>query len=312
MGGVMFSAPDLRLRDHVDWVDIESTTLQMLYQALDHGGIIAFAGAGTSMDYGFPRWEHLAKCVVGEVLNDHSSKIRLTKIEHAYLQYALGLIDPGGNSAGRDPRHLMGILNYCHRVYVRRQSERSFGNIVELAMGAAREERLANESAVFEGLNGRRTWEWEPAGRLTTINALIDTLRIRRFITTNYDNLIEERLGPRLVQEGRVTLNPMVSEYRPKSASDSQFRSPAENCPSIDRLGANPSDLMAFAMEGGDGNYGVVHLHGRMPHGSFSGSTGEVPVDYPTRPAIVLTESQYQQQYESDRPDARDRRDAYD
>jgi tetratricopeptide (TPR) repeat protein len=167
--------------------------------------------------------------------------------------------------------------------------------VVGAAMRAARDDILNNDkTGSFEGLRATDpTWGWEPKGRLTTINALIDLLNIRRFITTNFDGLIEERLGPRLIQEGRVPRPLGSGRERHFEAA-----SPDAHCPSIDRLLANAADLIAFAM-GGEGAYGVVHLHGRL-HAASDPSP------------IVLTESQYQQQYESDRSGTRDRRDAYE
>lgn len=134
MSEAVFSANDLLLREHDSWPDIERATLHALYRALDHGGVIVFAGAGISMDYGFPGWEQLAKCVVKQVI-EQEQEIGVKEIEDVYIRYAYELIQ--AREMTRDPRHLIGILNYCHRIYVRRIMKKLFGGVVQSAMKAA-------------------------------------------------------------------------------------------------------------------------------------------------------------------------------
>jgi tetratricopeptide (TPR) repeat protein len=295
---VVFGAQTMRLRDYDSWPEIESTVLHALCRALDMGGVIAFAGAGTSMDYGYPGWSSLAKCVVDQIVGDSSNGAKQNDLDKMYTKHAAKLME------GENPliaREKMGILNYCNRLFVRQNVEQHFGEVVDAAIRAARKQILDHDRTkegqqVFNGLDDNQSKLWEPERRITTLKALIDILRIRRFATTNYDNLIEQRLGPVLTQEGRLS----VSLEDGSTAADTEGAVPlVAGCPSLDRLNASPSALINFAMGGGHWRYGVLHLHGKM-------------IDPSSESRIVLTESQYQQHYEKDLVGLRDRRDAYD
>ena len=246
------------LREFQTFPELEQATHQALYRALDIGDLIAFAGAGVSSDFGYPMWGKLAGLVVDKVKSDTAIAEfdpPLSTVEKDYLKQ----VTPRRLAKG-SPQYLGSVLDYCHRIYFRRECDGKFSRIV---------------TNIFESHTAVKP------DRETSIQALIERLQLRRFMTTNYDELIEKALLPELSRDGHAILDKA-----------------GERCPQINRLDSRTSELVSFALGVGDYRSGVLHLHGTMPKPKED-------------PDIVLTESQYQRQYASDHAAARDRRDAY-
>lgn len=246
------------LREFATPEALENATLQALYRALDIGDLVAFAGAGMSVDYGYPVWSKLGTEVVSAVKKAAEQlKPPLGGVEQQFLDQ----IDEERlkQVSGTE---LTSILDYCQRLFFRRDQESKFR---EIALGA-----------IFSGPFP----SMEPP--MSPIKAVIQYLKIRRFVTTNYDSVIPKVLLPELIREDLALL---------------QKGEPM--CPTINRLNAAPADLILFAMGVGTYRSGVVNLHGSAKDREDKDAD------------IVLTETQYQRPYASNDALMRDLREAY-
>jgi hypothetical protein len=75
-------------------------------------------------------------------------------------------------AVGGSTSRLTSVLNYCFRLYFRRDNAPAFSKIVKVIM-------MKNKH--------------EPK-RPTAVDALLGKLKIRRFITTNYDEVLSDEL----------------------------------------------------------------------------------------------------------------------
>jgi|GEM_PF-4028306 hypothetical protein len=256
------------LRELKTWPDIEVATEYALYRALDFGDVVGFAGAGMSWDHGYELWLGLAKKIVTKVSKYEEFHPPLSTAEGEYLRYVNPEYNP---SLWQHPStsKLTGILDYCHRLFFRRRMEDEFSKILE--------DNIRREPPkVPTGSPGRTVIG-------TPIEAVIEKLGIRRFVTTNYDRVIRDVLGSEL---NRERLAPIV--HRPTTPGSADLG--AESfCPTLSRIDAEISDLILFAIGTGEYQAGILYLHGRLGDQDQKVGAG-----------VVLTETQYQRQYTSD------------
>lgn len=228
-GSHLFPLRDLKTAD-----DLQAATEHALYRALSIGHVIGFVGSGMSVDFGYPSWKTLADEILTEVRKDKD--LSPNTVEAA-------LLGSPGAKWNDDPNTIGTILDFCQRLYARRNKRKAFDKLVTKVM---------------------RKPESRKAG--TPIDAVIRDLGIRRFVTTNYDDVLVQRLDK---------LDPAQQPWGARR---------------LDRRTATMAQLVAFAMAADSGRTGVLHLHGSLAL---------------TDEHIVLTESQYQREYTSESREVR-------
>lgn len=206
------------LREFFTFDDLEAGTLQALYRALDQGNVVGLVGTGMSYDFNYPLWGELAQQVVQNIKSNVKFRAGLNDIERTYVDNALEHWIQNTDS----PSLLTGVLDYCHRLYFRRHvSTTEFSKVVQKAIkiyaGKAKEANRDNSKA--------------------PIRSVIRDLGIRRFVTTNYDNVLQQVL----TDNGDINA-----------------------APALDRRDPRVSKLITFAMALGEYRNGIVRLHGSL------------------------------------------------
>lgn len=144
-------------------------TRDMLSRSLNLGTTVAFVGAGCSVPLGYPTWTEFAKLTVArsiEVCESHLQAYRRTSLE--MLRRFQDLLESGSVR----PHQILFVLGECKRVFEQCECKRDY----------------------YEFLRKTFRPRGYPAGTVNPYDALLQ-LRIKRFITTNYDMEIEIALS---------------------------------------------------------------------------------------------------------------------
>ena len=217
--------------------EIRALTVQMLAREMNSGRVVAFVGSGVSREYGYPDWQQFVK-----VMTESTSRSRNGQSVHPVLSwYLLKIQDQAGQRQRKPtPDEMILALDACQEVLDARGNG-AFAEAVKSALGSG--DKPTSDP----------------------LAALIRRLRLRRFVTTNYDHCIEESLKKHAFcngggrQIGR-TLRSLTT---------------GEEC---------AASLVQFASDVPEYRYGVWHCHGSIEHPS----------------KLVVTTRDYQQAYFSD------------
>ncbi len=194
------------------WHDqFEGRALQMLYRALNTRRVVAVVGSGISIPWGYPSWSKLSENVARLTLKRTKAYASIeAQDELRARMLSLGAPE-GPGSEQREPL----LLTLCADVLREAQSEHSVASIVA------------------ELIREKSTKISKPSP--DPLELILKELEIRRFMTTNYDSVIEDRLRT--------------------------FGSRPHDQPRYSH--AQSEKLVAFAV-GAPETEGVYHLHGHV------------------------------------------------
>lgn len=259
----------LGLEHETDEDDIQRRTRHMIARSLNIGRVVAFAGSGLSAAYArYPSWDSLVD--EAETIADEMGAVR------------------------RPPHH----PSELHR------SDRLLLRLGECEEAVLRKRGTEGRTELREKLAGK--FDLRRTERLSgdPIRLVMKRLRIRRFLTTNYDVEIE-RAFVRVMGCEREPLD--LPPWEPRGAGTSGTRRPARRrrarrapghvAPLARSLMLNPLRpelLLQFAVGSPGYEMGVFHCHGT----------------YSKPESMVLTERDYQRMYLHDDPIHRSYREA--
>lgn len=255
-----------------DQDEIQNRTVQMLARALNTGRVIGFVGSGIPQALGYPSWGKMALGVVKKTLKDpalESEGARRRLFEH--LKELLDKERGDGAAAVQ-------ALGTCSEFYEREHDRDRFLSLVAESL---RPPTKKNQ-------------------KKNPLEVVIKELGIKRFLTTNYDdeieNALESTLGQKVV---RLWEQRKRDEHGPPWPSSGQA-----NRRGYQELGDTPSligrsapkaltvnrkdpDALALFAVGAPGyEQGVFHCHGVMHSDQWHG--------------MIVTERDYQRMYLKD------------
>ena len=268
----MVGIQQIGLEGAVDEDEIQWRTAQMIARALNTRRVIGFVGSGLSMAYNLPSWESFARKVV---------KIALKKLEerpdasHVYALLADYVKPVKRTRQAQDVPALsetdrtLTVLGACDDAILEK-------------FGRKRHAAFRKEVAAIIH-KGERSLSPELADPLLEI---IEKLEIRRFLTTNYDALIEGAFRrfanlPAEALEHNVDGRP---EHTPNAESSTTRVRPLPQNFAFGVHGHGPDALLQFAVGSPGHELGVFHLHGVASNAD----------------SMIVTEGDYQRLYLQD------------
>lgn len=188
---------------------------QLLSRALNVGRVVAFIGSGVSINYGYIGWDKFVRVTLIKTLRTFRSM--LSNETKELLKYYIRSVSSKSNDLkgrlGKGEKYLL-ALNLCEMIYEK------YGVI---------EDFKANIAKLFK--NPKKDTE-----NLDPILEIIQSLKIRRFITTNYDHAIEDSIN--------------------------RYREGYGNMSTINFDPSHPERLLEFSIGVPGFDYKVFHLHG--------------------------------------------------
>jgi tetratricopeptide (TPR) repeat protein len=294
-------------------------TEQMLSRSLNTRTVIAVVGSGISMAYaGQPSWDSLIKTIVRYTLakGDPSPEdtVALREIQKRPAgkvfvdRHVLGVINKhrsGGDSLSEEQRR--SFKRFLRSAVVDDKSpsplarvdrflmltdlcDEIFSRLGEEQRGDFRQFIAGEVCPSGVGSHARPNFDRHPtpnSSKYDPLRLIISRLKVRRFLTTNYDPLIENMLFSEL--------NAEVVEHRGPGSHWPSREQPARIIArSLSYSPGIAEELVQFAAAAPGYEHGVFHLHGTAWQ----------------RDSMVLTERDYQRVYLSEDPDHRAFRDA--
>lgn len=249
--------------------EIELRTRHMIARALNIRRMVGFVGSGISLAYGYPSWDHFFRSLITFTLGKLGAS--LSADNSSLLTQSLGAQVPGQPSEGAD--HKLLALGVCE------ESFRSAGRIDEWRKHAA-------------SLIPKRG-KLSPGGP-DPMRIILERLQIRRFMTINYDSVIEDSL--QRVLGCRIMSASTDAEAGSARLSKWSASSLATEARSLSFDPTRPNDLVQFATGAPGFECGVFHCHGVATDPS----------------SMILSERDYQRLYLRDDPAHESYRDALD
>ena len=170
-----------------DWISpleskFQEYAMRDLARELNRGSVVAFVGSGVSAAYGLPTWKRFVSQVVLEHQSEAGGPLEdsdVTKTLSEYIKYLGNFAGPtvgaekdgSPTAAAADPPHLMTLLEIVSMI----REERGQSKISQLISKALHDQKVYDEAVLSKD---------------KPLHYLADVLKIRRYMTTNYDNLI--------------------------------------------------------------------------------------------------------------------------
>src|SRR4051812_36315591 len=196
-----------------DELAIQDRTVKMLSRSLNTGQTVCMAGSGLTKNYGYPLWRELTIDVIKGARGALEPSAPGAATTRAYFDSVLKQLRRSSVPA----EELMGALEVCAGV-LSKNDPKAFREEVSSRLLELRKRELRK----------RGTQDYQP------LDQIIVGLRIHRFMTTNYDDTIAERLGALLEDE------------------------------SVKRYPFESDRLLEFAVGTPEHRAGVFHLHGHL------------------------------------------------
>jgi len=282
----------------VDEEEIDNRSRQMLARCLNTRNVIAFIGSGISSAYGCPTWSSLASYLVRYTLR----RARHSSVERDDDLREIEPLDPPLSLRDEEENMLVAFANRSQ------DNDRNPPNltpadrmltILDLC------DEIFSRNDIFSR-NGHNTWrkfrgeitnliqkkcQYKPTSiESDPLHKIMDQLEIERFITTNYDTLIEEAFKKEFdcqIKNGDST----NQDY----AENTELHAERPIARSLVFGPENAEALLQFAVAAPGFERGVFHIHGKAD--SQSAQTSSSPRNIEERPLLVLTERDYQRIY---------------
>ncbi len=258
-------APDRIKPHHKDWKDIQAYNLQLLCRALASQTTIVFTGAGVSLDHKLPLWGELYQRLFDSLKNETAPQLGNLAIplgrladQHSDDEQRRSRSEGFQSTLANDLPSAFQLLQEaipCPPEAPARERRRRFTNALEMAIGDPQ----------------------PPADEQDPYRALLQ-LPVRRFVTTNYDNILEKTI--------KDVLAVPLRRMDPDSRSFTQ---------------RNKAQMPRFSIAlAPDNHYMVFHCHGSLDslRTQDASSKVEPPDD------IIITESDYKYWYLAESPHA--------
>lgn len=279
---VQMGLPTLGLRAQVSRQNVQECTLHLLARALNSGRCMAFIGSGISSGCGYPSWVELTLEAVDKTkkncrhLKTQQPEIWdvLSKFEKDTAVHKRNKASPNREITWSD--RLLLILNLCEDTLMQNGQQPSLQSI------------LANRIKEI----GKKT----ESRNFDSLMMIMRSLRVRRFLTINYDIMIEEALcsflGPKVKTMGAGMASMTVEDAIIQLQSREMENEEAPHIYSESPLMS--AELVKFALGVPGYDCGVFHCHGSVLEPD----------------SMVVTEKDYQALYLSDDHAHRSYRDA--
>lgn len=162
----------LGIEDLKDEFEVQRRIIKMISRSLNGGQMVCVAGSGLASNYGYPLWSQLTTSVIEAAKKELPDSPGAIDVKQ-YFDFMIRRLTRRGGDGGEQHRvaaeEIMAAMGVCHDVWP--------------ASG------LAFKPFVAKQVTGDL-----PGSAEGPLDVIIKDLRIRRFLTTNYDLTIEEAL----------------------------------------------------------------------------------------------------------------------